>query len=112
MITTDEDHATGASFRQAAPNTGMGKVFSNNMDNGSFVGESSIGLKLILNNRKTATYQYLGDAITSPELKNCLVSPNILESDMKKVILHKTLNFIVCCVNYFGCCVNCFGHFY
>ena len=74
MITTTEDHATGAVFRQAAPNTAFGKVFSNNMDNESFVGEPSTGLSLILNNSKTATYQFQGDAMTSPELNNCLVS--------------------------------------
>ena len=74
MITTTEEDATAAVFRHAAPNTAFGKVYHNNMDDESYVGAPSTGLSLILNNSKTATYQFQGDAMTSPELNNCLVS--------------------------------------
>ena len=91
MITSSKDDATGAAFHQADPSSAFGKVFSNNMDDESFVGEPSTGLSLILNNSKTATFQYQGDAMTSPELKKCLVSLNILESDLKKSCLNRVV---------------------
>ena len=77
MITTTRDDATAAVFHHAAPNTAFGKVYSNNMDNESYVGTPSTGLSLILNNSKTATFQFQGDAMTSPELNNCLVSSSL-----------------------------------
>ena len=78
MITTSKDDATGAAFHQAASNTGFGKVFSNNMDNESYVGWSNV-ISSILNNSKTAAFHFQPTAMTSPELNNCLVSLTISE---------------------------------
>ena len=74
MITTTEEDATAAVFHHAAPNTAFGKVYSNNMDDESYVGAPSTGLSLILKHSKTATFQYQGDAMSSPGWNNCLVS--------------------------------------
>ena len=74
MITTTKGDATADVFHLSAPNTAFGKVYRNNMDDESYVGAPSTGLSLILNNSKTATYQFQGDAMTSPEFNNCLVS--------------------------------------
>ena len=74
MITTTKGDATADVFHLSAPNTAFGKVYHNNMDDESYVGAPSTGLSLILNHSKTATFQYQGDAMSSPGWNNCLVS--------------------------------------
>ena len=75
MITSSKDDATGAAFHQADPSSAFGKVFSNNMDNEAYVGWGN-GISMILNNSQTATFDFQPHAMTSPEMKNCVVSLN------------------------------------
>ena len=69
MLAPSKLSASGAIFHQSPPSTGFGKVYSNNMDETSYVGKKEV--ELTLANTQTAFFDTTGGIRTLPEYLNC-----------------------------------------
>ena len=69
MLAPSKGSASGAIFHQSPPNTGFGKVYSNNMDETSYVGKKEV--ELTLTNTQTAFFDTTGGIRTLPEYLDC-----------------------------------------